>query len=491
MIESSEQATPVSTETRSEFAGSRSVPRLWELLGLATTLIVFASLAVILISQGSPLGHDESVYATRARQFSQGEPPYEWWAPYRAPGLPLILSAAWLGSASDPYLRAIVAGTGASLIVFTWLLARLLLGRHVALVAAFGLSLTPVLLLSATQVWADVPGAAAAMATFYLYAYGLTKPRLPVTITVAVPLMVGAATLIRFGAPMVLFVGLLGLTLWRLPEALRNRWRVLAIAVGSGLAIFSILFTTILTEGMRPIDALLAQTADIPLSQGFIDYWALAPDLFSGAGWVALAGLGCGLILAIKNSALRSALLWPLSIGVATFVVLAAAVFGFPHYLVPVYPWLWIAAAVGLTGLAGVVPRSLSLSVGIVLLLVLAGLAPSLSDYVHEANERYAVIKAAATSLSAEKSCGVITSYTPQVAWYSGCDTVNIDPTRVDITSPDLAPGTHYLFIVERGKRQPDDELMARYMDKTTMVAQSFGEPGQPLQFVQLWTLRQ
>jgi hypothetical protein len=463
-------------------------PSSWEVLGLVVAITLFMAVCLLLIYQGVPLGHDEAVYSTRARELVNGERASAWWAPYRAPGLSSILMLAWIGNGTEPYLRVIVALSGSALIVFSWLLGRLTVGPGGALVAALGIALTPVILMSATQVWPDVPGAAAVMATLFTYSYALTAPRFRWWMVVVVILLVGIATAIRFGAPIPLGIGLIGLTMWRWPSERERKLRVSATAAGV-IALVALILTQPLAGASSPLEAISQQSASIPLLQGFRDYWSVRGQLFAGSAAVALVGVVAGVFGSSLDRNFRKVFIWPLMIGLVTFVALSASVHGETRYLAPVYPWFWLSGGAGLVALSRRMPRVLATVSAVAAVIVFTALAPTLSDNQNRFNEGFATIRRAARSLATGVECGVFTSYTPQVGWYSGCKTVGINRTEVVLDSPFLPDGPQYLFIVERGKRQPDSELLEEYVKATTGVATTFGKPGRPRGYIEIWPL--
>lgn len=462
--------------------------RSWEVIGLAVGLTFYVVICLLLINEGVPLGHDEAVYSARARELLNGERASAWWAPYRAPGLSTILMLAWIGNGTEPYLRVIVALSGSALIVFTWLLGRLMVGPGSALVAAFGIAVTPVILMSATQVWADVPGAAAVMAALFTYSYALTAPRFRWWMVVVVILLVGIATAIRFGAPIPLGIGLIGLTIWRWPSERERKLRVAAIAAGV-TALVALILTQPLAGASSPFEAISEQSASIPLLQGFRDYWSVRGHLVAGSAAVALVGVVAGVFGSFVDRSFRKVFVWPFVIGLVTFVALSASVHGETRYLAPVYPWFWLSGGAGLVAIGRRIPRLPAAVSAVAVVIVFTALAPTLSDNQNRFNEGFATIKEAARSLATGVECGVFTSYTPQVEWYSGCETVGINRTEVDLDSPFLPDGPQYLLIVERGKRQPDSELLAEYIQATTGVATTFGKPGRPRGSVEIWPL--
>src|SRR4030043_382886 len=111
-------------------------------------------------------------------------------------------------------LRLLVAGFGLGLAGVTWLLTRHLFGRPAGLVAAAGVALSPPLLLAATQVWPDVPGAAVGLAAIALFVFSPGGERPSGGILSMVP-VVAPPTYLRFGAPLPMAIGLVVLAVWR------------------------------------------------------------------------------------------------------------------------------------------------------------------------------------------------------------------------------------------------------------------------------------
>lgn len=460
----------------------------WEALGLGLAVATYLVIGVLLIQQAVPFGHDEAVYSARARDMVRSQPANPWWGIYRAPGLPFMLTLPLSGNGTETHLRLVVALSGAILVASTWLLGRLMVGKTPALVAAFGLGLTPVILTSATQVWPDIPAAAVGTAALALYAYGLGRERIPWWVVVAVPGLVGLATTIRYGAPIPLALGLAGLTLWLWPAGLEGRIRVAAVAAGTTGMVALIVMTPVMTGGTAPFAALAGLSAGIPFSRGFGDYWRLRSSLIRGPGFIALLGIASGLTFSFIDRATSRQFLWPLGIGIVTFVALSASVHGEARYLAPVYPWFWLAAGVGLVGLANALPRKVAFGSALAAVTVCGFLALELSDDRNRFNERFATLKVAAVSLDDGTPCGVFTSHTPQVEWYSECETVGINRDAVVTSSPLFPEGPRYLFIVVGGKRQPDADLLAEYIQQTTGVASKFAAHAGDAGDIEIWT---
>lgn len=460
-----------------------------DLIGLAGAVCLFLVVSVLTINLGSPLGHDEALYATRAREFLNGDPAASWYSGNRAPGLPLLLTLAWLGNATEPYLRFVVTSSGVVLIVLTWMIGRMMIGRTAALIAAYGVALTPIIIISATMVWPDVPAAAAGLGAMFVYGWGLSGRRFEWWKVLLVVVLVVVSTVIRFGAPLSLAVGFIGLTIWRWPKETDRKARVLVVALAGAALVALILMTPVVTGGGIPGRTISVGSENNPAFQGFLDYWSLWDRLAAGSVAVGLLGLVSGLVGSFFDKDLRRVFLWPFLIALGTFVVVASVVHGETRYLTPFYPWFWLAAAAGLAAIAERLPASVNWVAGVALVVACTAVAPGLSNDAQEFNMGFTTIETAARTLSDDGPCGVFTSYAPQVEWYSGCETAVINRRELVVDSPRLPDGPRYLFMVQNGKRQPDGMLLDLYLAKTTGSPAAFGPPGRSLRFVEIWEL--
>ena len=461
----------------------------WEGASLALALGVFLLITVSLIYQSSPLGHDESLYSARARELLRGEPPSSWWLPHRAPGLPMILTLAWIGNGTDPYLRMVVVMSGVVLIVTTWLLGRLIVGRAASVVASLGVALSPVILMSASQVWPDVPGAAAGMAAMCVYGYWLVSDRMRWSGILLVTGLVAFGITIRYGAPIPICVGLVGITFRAWPSERQKKIRVAAAAVAVAIVGALLLLTPLLSSD-TPFDALAARSGNNPLFAGFGDYWELRDQVFSVSMILSMSGLLLGGLGSTADPWIRKAFTIPFAIFVLTAGAIATLVHGEVRYLSPAIPWLWLAAGAGFVWLFSEVPRLVSTTAGLlaVCLLAIVGWGPA--AHTMDFNEGFVNIERAAVSLRGEGECGVFTSYTPQVEWYSECESAGINRSEVDLEFTSLPTQTPlYFFIVENGKRQPDGDLLEQYLRETTGVPVTFDDP-EDHRYVEIWRFR-
>jgi len=449
------------TERRSLFSCGPAF-RAWEWWWMLGLLAAYGIVSLWILKTGGPLGHDEAVYALRARDFRADVDPGLYWNDFRAPGLSWILQLSWIFRPSPPVLRFVIVGFGVGLVVLTWLIGRYMFGRRAGLAAAMGMAMTPVMLQSSTQVWPDIPGAALGLAAIALFLFGTDGDHPSRWIILAAPLIAGA-TIVRFGAPIPILVGLGVVAVWRWDRLWGRPGPVLAAGGLSLFAVFVILTDKGITgSAVAPLDAIRARPKD--WFEGFGDYVQMAGDLIgTPAGMLLAVGLVAAVLLARSNRVDRIWLTASLTAAVVTFIPIAVLLAGEERYLSPVYPWLWVVAGAGLVVLAETVPRNLGPIAGVAVVAALMVSGAHTGGEVNAfAKENFTQIKIAAQKIrsdAAGRSCGVVTGFLPQVQWYSRC-TVRAFPRRAD-----ELPGTSirkadaiYLVFVQEGKRQPSGE---------------------------------
>ena len=471
---------------RGPFPSSTLRPARWELVGFLGSLALFMFISLLVISQGSPLGHDEAVYAARAREILNGEPLSSWWAANRAPGLPLLLNLAWIGNVTETHLRLVVTVCGALLLVATWLLGRLMIGPRAAMVAAYGIAVSPVVLMSASQVWPDVPGAAVGMAALCVYAYGLVSSRFRWSTVALVIALAGVATVIRYGAPIPMVIGLVGLTLWKWPAERERKVRVVTAALGIGVVMAIILMTPLLTGASSPVETISSRDpAQNPIFGGFGDYWGLREQVFAGSTVVGLAAAAIGILGVATSQTLRRDFLFPFAVLVCTFVALATVVHGEVRYLSPTIPWLWLCAGAALVWRFSHMPKPATLAMAVCAVVALAVFAPEQADSEMEVNQGFINMKKAALTLRSDSQCAALTSllYTPVVEWYSGCETAAIN------RGANLPDGPLYLLTVENALNQEQSELIGEYLTSTTAKPIAVGDSDSRFPQVEIWRL--
>jgi hypothetical protein len=354
------------------------------------------------------------------------------------------------------------------LVATTWLLGRALFGPTPGLAAAAGLAATPFMVEASAQVWPDVPGAAVGLGAIAVAVFA-TAGGHPSWGVLAVPLLVAGATFLRYGAPLQLLAGLGAVGIWR--------WRVVArgplpVALAAALSVVSVWVILAVPRatgsGVAPLESIGNRRRR--WFEGFGDYLG---DGGRVLGTIAGLLLVCGLVLmvldVVRGDGGRGARLAVLAAGAATFVVTAAALHGEWRYLSPTMPWLWIAAGAGLATALRWVPRPAAPWLGIALAAAVIVAAVRDGDDVSRFNaEQFNTVVDAAEAiddLAGERSCGVVTGFVPQVAWYSGCRTGSYNLEQVAYPAEMVRTSdVVYLLWAQEGKRQPGPGLWQDYV---------------------------
>ncbi len=465
-------------------------------LALAAIVALFLILVIALVDQGTPLGHDESVYALRARHLVEGIEPGLYWAPQRAPGYPLALQTAWVAGGTEPFLRLVTAGFGVLLIVATWWTGRTLFDRGTGLIAAAGVAITPTILMASSQVWPDIPGAALGMLTFAVFAWAVSRNEVSPWVLAVAPLTF-AATLVRFGAPVPIAIGLIGLTIYRWRAIWRSRWLVGATAALTTVAVALVLLAPGVTGHVTaPLVTIRRhQVANaFPWHRGFTDYADNLGFLLGGViGMVLIIGVVAAIVGAARRDLDRGAVAVSLGIGFATVIAIALVLHGENRYLSPAYPWLWIGGGAGLLLFAKGTDRVVAGVTGALVLATAVVGSFGAAQEQNRFNEGFQTIEIAATRIDAEtedNTCTVVTGYVPQVGWYSRCATTLFGLDGVDLADDTSPNGPRFLFVVERGKGQPDGALLDGYLARTDGLEFTEGSPEfGPRRYVEVWRL--
>lgn len=436
-----------------------------EWLVLAGVVIVYLLLVAAAVRRGPPLGWDESVYALRARDFADGVAPIRYWNDFRAPGLPWVGQWLLVAGEEGPMLRLLVAAFGLGMVGTTWLLARHLFGRRPGLIAAAGVAVTPPLLLAATQVWPDVPGAAVGLLAVALFVFSTGGERSSWWMLLVVP-AVAAAVYLRFGAPLPIMIGLATVGVWRRRALWRRPGPAVVTAAASTAVVVLILEVPALTgSGSSPLVAIGGISEG--WFEGLVDFYHLGGEVVGSAAVVlALLGLVVAGATAGSEDIDRGAFFAATFVGLATAVGVAVVLHGEIRYLAPAYPWLWIAGSAGLERVGGVVPRPARPIAAVVLLIALmfAGLG-AIHGRDRESNRGFSALQEAAVTLAEEAgggSCRVLTRRVPQVMWYSGCDAVNFDTEQVRL--PRLAEGELFILFFEGDPWEPAGPVREGYL---------------------------
>lgn len=481
----------------------------WELAILVVIAAGFVAGGLLLISLGPPLGHDESVYALRSRFYVHGDVHGGYWNDYRAVGLPLFMAPMWLLSGTEPYLRVVVLAFGALGVVLTWVWTRLMFGRASALVAAGLLALMPMYLNGSWQITPDVPGMAISLAALLLFAWASRGRQLSLVALGVVPL-VGIATMVRYGAPVILVPGLVsvGLAHWK---AVRARFVLTSlVALGSIASVIAVLFVPAVTGGEQaPVMAIRARRAAKAAYSRWdsvSEFIEVAPSAAGVVGGLLLVG---GVLLCVlwarSDRVLVRRVTLNLAIAIGFFILLNISLdIGRARYLVPALPFLVACSAAGIVAVGRRLPLAVcSLFAGAVVFGSVLGLYDTGSDKVTSL-ERFGPVREASQRLGARfgPDCVILTGYSPQVSWYSGCAARALPYSASGKDEEELWSELSYrlthnmraaaspdasviALFVKGGKRQPEGNALETFRTLFDGVVFETGNPdGRSLQHV-------
>lgn len=469
------------------------VPKLWSWFGVALIAALFSALALAVIDNDAALGHDESVYALRTESFVGGETPPPEWRDYRAPGLPWLMQFTLSETQSEFSMRVLVVGFGAGVVLLTGGIALMLFDTRVAVLASLGVAMTPLFLRASTQVWPDVPGAFASLAAIAMFLAATSGNKVRWWIVFVAPLAFWATTL-RYGAPIPIAIALVVISLARWHTILRSWPLITATAIGTLAAVALVLLAPAVTGSTgSPLDAFLSfrNQKGLPLYQGLVDYVKASPVMFAGPHGLLL-GIGLTGLAVDRRSRADAAVRLTLSIAVLTTLGIALNVSGEPRYLSVVVPFAWMLAAVGIVSLAGELgsPQRWAVVAVVAVFLTVTALEDSRVVVPTTADN---LIRSAADAIdyaSIDGACGVITSYEPQVRWYSDCSTSAFAADSVDTKPSGFDAGWPiYLLWLPDGKRQPDPSIMAGYLAAAKGTVFAKGDPTMSRGYVEVWEI--
>ena len=475
-------------------------PRTWELIALAGIIALFVGVAMSLVMERSPLGHDEAVYALRARYYAGGYGESAgYWNDYRAIGLPMIMRLIWPIGDTDAYARSVVVLIAALGIVLTWVWARRFVGSRAALLAAALLCVFPIYVGSAFRIYVDVPAATFGLAAILVYALAIRPDRAGVRPwAIAAAPIAGLATLTRYGAPSLVASGLVVVTVayWR--SCVRS-WKVVALtAVGTAAACGAIVFVPRVTDSqVAPFIAFNRRQVakDIGAFASYGDFFDAFPDVLGPiVKWLIVVSAIVGVILLVRRAIPPRPIAVSAAITVLTFVVLNAALAeGEPRYLVPMLPFLVVTVSAAVAPLLDRLPAAVAVA-GLLLLLVFGSWRAHDTSRVASdvQKQNFGLLERASDLLRARDhgDCVVLTGYSPQVGWYSGCEAIGL-PTSTDdpetfldavrskvLARVDVDDDTPvYWLFADGGKRQPKGAALRALEEATLAVPIELGVP--------------
>lgn len=458
------------------------------LLGLTTLLWA-------LLQDHEPwIGHEESVYANKARSWTEDGPPAAGWGEYRPPGLPLLGTLALRLHDDVGALRAVSLLLALAMLTATYLVAARWTTPRRAVLAVLLVLGGLGFLRRMPEFLNDIGGTGLLLVVVYLLTRAQEHPGSRALL--ALPPVVLAAFYLRYGVAGNLAAILLAALLAYGPRAWLARWRQLAVAGGVILAGLVPHFAHAAHVTGSPLGLVFWATSQAErqfVGDGLLYYLAIFPYRLAGdLGGVVMAGGLLAAFSALRRLRRRGAGGEPGAetrrraflglTSVLVLVLLGVATDGEPRFVYLPVVLLTVLGVQALAEAAGGRRRRLLAATGALALVTTAGTAQvvahgAMPGPTGQARSTVPVARALAYEGT---PCLLVTGYEPETGWYSGCDAMTYRQYRA---APPPAPGTRVAFIrYAHGRHQPGDRGLTgltRGLERDTLRLPATGVLGE------------
>jgi hypothetical protein len=441
-----------------------SKPGLWFAWG--GVFLGFLVLVLLpLVLDGGTLGHDESAYAVKSREWLEGTPGTGWNS-HRGIGMSVYGYGVLAAGGGEPGLRLIGLLGALGLTAGVWALGRRISGPTAGALAALGMIAGPAFLYRSTEYLSDVPSAALLVGCMVIVWREFHDRELPTYgLLWALPLAWGSFYL-RYQASLSLaLIAGVTLSLWWSKIRRRPRPVVWLIVIGGLGLVPHFVQSMVLTGSVFGIILDTGQAAVLNyVGEGLGDYLGQLPWALAGyAGPIALVAALVGTALAWRRRELRVGYLFLLVPALAQVIALGLISRGEPRFLFFPIALVMVAGATSFEYWVVRAGRPWSRALNWALCVILIGsLALSAAAARRSVSNRISSnepVELAADLVAAESSgvsCGVMTSYDPQITFYSACATEVFRPSlEAEEALGGLTGEAKFMVLVEDGKRQP------------------------------------
>ena len=460
--------------------GDVSARPQWPRWLIAGVLGLVAVALVRTMLDGGGLGHDESAYALKARSWLQGTPDTGWQL-HRAPlnsilGVPVVAFTE-----NEVPFRLIGAVLGLVALGGVGLVGKRLGGAWSSVIAIATVGASLPFLRRSSEYLTDVSAAGLLILIVWLVLAIVSEPeRWRRRVLWLAPLVLSAFYMRYQSALGVAGITIGAVLVWpRVISVLRRELAITFALVVVGL-VPHLVWATVVTGTPWGVVTLTQGAAGRAfLGEGIVDYLRFFPNELAGPlgalmmmlGLIWLFwGIGRSVVGVGRDS--ETDIAW--FVGIIAFVSvgpLGLVAHGEPRFVFfPV--WLLIAigssAAVFLLSRAPSRMKLISAVLAIILWLPLFTETVRRSDGNAEARgQTFAVVVDASNAVEIESGgdCGVMTTYQPQVTWYSTCWTELFYPNDEDLGVGRLEGRDQFVVLFENGKRQPQGDALDEYLE--------------------------
>jgi hypothetical protein len=430
------------------------------LLVLAIMAVLFAGLLMVL-SPG-PLGHDESVYALKARSWVSGTPTTGWGL-HRPIGMPIIGWFVLQFSETETAFRSAGIAMAVATIGAMWTVGRTMFDRWPATIGVGVFISSASFLRRSTEFLNDIAAAGLLLVTMAVIWHHFERKPGGWTLLAAAP-VTAVAYYLRYGSAVgFVIIAVVAAIIWR--KALVTSWRSILATAGLLLSLLVPHFVYARSETGSALGVFQrAGSAVGGDTWGLSDYYDWLPSKLAGttgAILIVAAAIYFVVVLTMATTGTRSSgeearkVAFLVSTAVVLTLILGSRFHAEPRFVfLPLMATLLVGAqaVVRTSRVLGRIPLRVLGSAAIVGLVIafVAGITP-MSEHMDDLSVVKNVIVDTSDIIvvdAAGSDCVIRSSFTPQLTWYTGCATYRfVDPL------PEIDPA--YLVVFENGKRQP------------------------------------
>ncbi|MGB8360650.1 MAG: glycosyltransferase family 39 protein [Acidimicrobiia bacterium] len=459
-------------------AGSGGLGPRFVRFALLILLVVVGIAFVRTILGGGAFGHDESAYVLKARSWVEGTPDTGW-SLHRGPFVSWLAVAVVAFTESEAAVRLVGSLLSVAALAGVMLVARRMGGLWAALIAGATVGASLPYLRRGAEYLTDVPAAGVLLCIVAVVLAGVHNPERGRRLVIWLGPLVALGFYVRYQSALSMIgIALATVVVWpRVVKRLR-RPLLMAGAIAFTLLLPHFIWATVITG--RPWGVVLL-TEEVSgrafVGEGLADYAGMFPkDLAGPAGAllmvVAMLWVVWSLIVGARQRSEDARLS-----GFVTIVVIVAVVplglvaHGEPRFVF--FP-VWLLIALGAHVLVGVArrltPRQLVTLVAVAAIGWIFLFTETVNRTDRQAEARAAGFQTVVDAseyieLASSGTCGVLTSYLPQVTWYSKCFTDGFSNESAEASIDRLEGDKRYVLLFENGKRQPAPDRVQDFLE--------------------------
>ncbi|MGH8916026.1 MAG: hypothetical protein ACRDZM_16130 [Acidimicrobiia bacterium] len=446
--------------------------------------IVVALLVVVLlplIVAGGVLGHDESAYALKARQWLEATPG-SGWSPHRGIAMSAYGYLVLAGGGGEAALRSIGLLGAAGLVMAAWFLGRRMSNPRVGAFAACGVAAGPAVLYRGTEYLSDLPAASLLASCMAILWWQLEDGDLPGHRLLWFLVPAWVAFYLRYQSALSLgLIAILSLFLWW-PKIRRRPRPVIWLGVIGLAGLVPHVVQSVDLTG-KPWGILANTTTGAVrayVGEGLADYANQFPWHVGGYALpIAMSAAVAGLVVWWRSDVIWRRLAFLLAPALIQVLALGLISHGEPRFVFFPLLLVVVAGSIVIDRTLSAYPGPLSGAPAMAVAILVAGSLALSATFARttvenrQENNEPVMLAALEVARGADgDSCGVLTSYRPQITFYSRCSSqvfrLEVEPSRA---VAEISGNARFLVLIEGGKSQPD----AEYLD--ALVALSSGSP--------------